>query len=171
MSLLTHSERYFRCLTGAMMDRFAKWLPVLFVASVGMLLFAGAASLALVPDQREHERSTQYSELLPGGVDIRASVPAEFAGGMGTIVSAAALLDHPWIDRLDPGADRDESNDCEDGDDCSGMCCGVVCHAAVGDNGNGIGPRGPASSGAVPTGTPVLLSRSQDPPERPPRVA
>lgn len=154
-----------------MMDRFAKSLGVLLVASVGMLLFAGAASFGLVPDQREHERSTQYSELVPGGVDIRAFAPAEFAGGMGPIVSAAAFLDHPWIDRLDPGRDRDETNDSEDGDDCSGMCCGVVCHAAVGDNGSGIYPRRPPSSSAVSTGTPVLLSRSQDPPERPPRVA
>jgi hypothetical protein len=153
-----------------MTDRFGKRLGVLLAASVGMLLF-GSVSLALVPDQREHERSIRYSELLPGSVDFRASVPANFAGGMGTIVSAAAFLDHPWIDRLDPGTDRDESNDNEDGDDCSGMCCGVVCHAAVGNTGNGICPRRPPSSGAASTGTPVLLSRSQDPPERPPRVA
>jgi hypothetical protein len=167
---LTRSKLYFRCLAGAMTDRFAERLSVLLAASVGMLLFGGV-SLALVPDQREHERSTQYSELLPGSVDLKASVPAKFAGGMGTIGSAAAFLDHPWIDRLDPGADRDESNDSEDGDDCSGMCGGVVCHAAVGDNGNDICPRRPPSSGAVSTGTPVLLSRSQDPLERPPRVA
>lgn len=165
-----HSKRYFRCLAGRMTDRFAKRLGVLLVASVGMLLFAGA-SLAHVPDQRNHERSTQYFELLPGGLDIRASAPAEFSGGMGTIVSAVDFLDQPWIDRLDSGADRDKSNDNEDGDDCDGMCCGVTCHAAVGDIGNDTCARRPPSSTAVPTGSPSLLGSSQDPPERPPRVA
>lgn len=168
MSLSMHSKRYFRCLAGAMTDCLAKRLGVLLAASVGMLLFAGW-SLALVPDQRDHERSTRYCELFPGGVDIRASVPAESAGGMGTIGSAAAFLDQPWIDWLDSAADRDRSNDDEDGD-CCGMSCGVTCHAAIGDVGNDTCARRPPSSAGVPTGSPSLLSRSQDPPERPPRA-
>jgi hypothetical protein len=164
MFLSTHSKQYFCCLAGAITNRFSRQLGVLLVASVGMLLFADA-SLAHVPDQRDDERSTQYSELILGGVHIRVSVPAEFADGMRTIVSVAAFLDQPWIGQLD--ADRDKCNDDEDGDDC----CGAACHASINDIGNDACARRPPLSAAVPRRSPSLLGRSQDPPERPPRLA
>lgn len=165
MSVL-HPKRYFRCLVGGVMDRFATRLGLLPAASAGILVFA-VASLALVPDQGDHERSAQYSERSRQGVEIRVSEPAELAGGTGTIVSAATFVDQPWIDRLDPGADCDESDHGDLGDDC----CGVTCHAAVGGIGIDACPIRPPPSAAASTGSPSLLGRSQDPPERPPRVA
>jgi hypothetical protein len=129
----------------------------LLVASVSLLVFAGAA-LAHVPVQRDDERPAHYaSQSLSEPVE--AIAPQE-------CISTATVVVSVVIQAADARFPLSEPDGVES--DCD--CCGVACHAALGDVGRPSAARRLPASVAALTGSPFLHGRSQGPPERPPRL-
>lgn len=141
----------------SMAGTLARGVLGLLVASASILMFAGAA-LAHVPVQRDDERPAQYaSQWLSEPVEAMA--PQEcFSTATGVFAVVAHAADAPL-----PLSEPDGIEfDCD--------CCGVACHAALGDVGRPSATRRLPASVAALTGSPFLHGRSQGPPERPPRL-
>lgn len=129
----------------------------LLVASASMLMFVTAA-LAHVPVQRDSEHPARYaSESLSEPVEAMA--PQE-------CISTATVVVSVVVHAADARFPLSEPDGIEF--DCD--CCGVACHAALGDIGRPSAARRLPASVAALTGSPFLHGRSQGPPERPPRL-
>ena len=129
----------------------------LLVASASTLLLAGAA-LAHVPAQRDSEHPAQHASQ-------SLSEPVE-AMALQECIPTAAVVFSVAAHAADARLPLSESDGIEF--DCD--CCGVACHAALGDIGRPSAARRLPASVAALTGSPFLHGRSQGPPERPPRL-
>lgn len=127
------------------------------LAAASTLLLAGAA-LAHVPAQRDSEHPAQHASQ-------SLSEPVEAMALQECIPTAAVVFSvaaHAADARLPLSEPDGIEFDCD--------CCGVACHAALGDIGRPSAARRLPASVAALTGSPFLHGRSQGPPERPPRL-
>ena len=131
----------------------------LLVAAASMLMFASAA-LAHTPGQRDHGRPARHALPSPSG-SVEAMAPS---GCVPT--TTTAIVFSVAASAADAGIPRGET----EGIDFNHDCCGTACHA-VGDAGRASAARRLPGSVVQLTGSPFLHSRSQGPPERPPRIA
>lgn len=133
----------------------------MLVLAVAMLLFASGA-LAYAPIEHEAGRASQHDiGHLSRMNTSEVPTPAELHRAVATDWSAVARWSPSGAEEL-----RTASHDVDPDDDC----CGVSCHAAVGNWINDGRGRGLFAASA-PIELPGLDGKSQDPPERPPRRA
>lgn len=127
----------------------------LLVASASMLVFTGAA-LAHVPVHWDDERPASQSLF----ERVEAMALKECIPTAAVVFSVAAHAADAQLPLSEP-----------DGIEFDCDCCGVACHAALGNVGRPGAARHLPARVAVLAGSPFLHGRSQGPPERPPRLA
>ena len=136
-------------------------LGSLLVAAISVSMFANAA-LAHGRSLRDRESPSFYLVRSPETGTVKPTAAPEYVHR--TIILLAAPIAHLQPHNLNVTPPSNGSDDIEFNDDC----CGVTCHAALGDIGHESGARQPLSA-PVPAGSSYLHGRSQGPPERPPR--
>lgn len=154
------------CRVAAMVGKLAIVMAgSLLVASMSMFMFASAA-LAHAPIQPEGRHpSHQVVARSPQSEAINPAAPPGCVRSAVIVVPVAGLV-------ADSRLSDQHSTPGQNGSDDIGFdadCCGVACHAALGNVGRISGARRPPVSAVVPAGTSSLHGRSQGPPERPPR--
>jgi hypothetical protein len=135
-------------------------LGALLAASMTILLSANTVFAHTLSDA-EYERFPARSRQ-PGSFTTTAA--SECILKIVISDAAASIRSRPIEVHAMPIGDESDDLGCDD-------CCGVACHAAVRIASNDIVGRVPAFSKVMPGGPPVLLGRSQRPPERPPRIS
>ena len=136
-------------------------LGSLLVAAISMSMFANAAS-AHARSPRDHENPSVYLVRSPESGTINLTAASEYVHRAIILLTAVVAQLQPH--NLNVTLPSNGPDDIEFNDDC----CGVTCHAALGDIGHENGARQPLSA-PVPAGSSHLHGESQGPPERPPR--
>jgi len=141
-------------------------LRVLLVASMGVLLAAGAA-LAHSPTHGGQERRSSHAAPLPQSEAAKSAAPSECAYKASVIPPAATVFVRSWPHGF-------ASIPIRGGADFAGFdddCCGVACHAVVAGIGHDDAAWGLPLTAFALNGSSVLHGRAQGPTDRPPRIA
>jgi hypothetical protein len=141
-------------------------LRMLLVASMGVLLAVGVA-LAYAPTQGGHEEPSLHVAPALQSETAKSTAPSECAYKISIIAPVAAAFAQFRSHGFDSIPARDQPDLTDFDDDC----CGVACHAAVGNVGHDGGAWCSPLAAFVLIGSSVLQGRDQGPPERPPRIA
>ena len=110
------------------------------------------------PSQRDHERPARHASPLPGEPVEAMALPG--------CVPTTAIVFSVAASAADAGIPWGEA----EGIDFNHDCCGMACHA-IGDVGRANAAWRLPGSVVLLTGSSFLHSRSQGPPDRPPRIA